>query len=95
VFRSGASRSSSPAIPTKAKRVAAYRQAIDIKPGYAKAHLNLGNALKDQGSLDEAVAAYCQAIRIKPDLAEAHTIAQSPCGRIMPSRTLIEHYAGS
>jgi Flp pilus assembly protein TadD len=33
----------------------------------AEAHSNLGNALKDQGKLDEAVAAYRQAISIKPD----------------------------
>ena len=34
---------------------------------------NLGNALKDQGKLDEAIAAYRQAIGIKPDYAEAHS----------------------
>ena len=42
--------------------VAAYRQAIRIKPDYAEAHSNLGNALKERGNLDEAVAAYRQAI---------------------------------
>ena len=34
---------------------------------------HLGNALRDQGKLDEAVAAYRQAIRFKPDYAEAHS----------------------
>jgi predicted O-linked N-acetylglucosamine transferase (SPINDLY family) len=53
--------------------VAAYRQAIVIKPDYAEAHSNLGNALKDQGKLDEAIAAYHRAIAIKPDYAEVHS----------------------
>ncbi len=36
------------------------------------AHHNLGNALNDQGKLDEAIAEYREAIRLKPDDAEAH-----------------------
>jgi tetratricopeptide (TPR) repeat protein len=35
-------------------------------------HFNLGNALKDEGKLDEAVAAYRQAIRIRPDYIRAY-----------------------
>ena len=31
-----------------------------------------GNALKDQGKLEEAIASYQQALRLKPDFAEAH-----------------------
>src|SRR6516164_8071911 len=53
--------------------VAAYRQAIGIRPDLAEAYSNLGNALFAQGKLDEAVAAYRRAIGIKPDLAEAHS----------------------
>jgi predicted O-linked N-acetylglucosamine transferase (SPINDLY family) len=52
--------------------VAAYRQAIRIKPNLAEAHCSLGITLKNQGKLDEAVTAYRQAIRINPYLAEAH-----------------------
>jgi cytochrome c-type biogenesis protein CcmH/NrfG len=52
--------------------IAAYRQAIRIKPDYAEAHCNLGVTLCDQGKLDEAIATYRQAIQIKPDYAEAH-----------------------
>ena len=32
----------------------------------------MGNALKDQGKLDDAIEAYKQALAIKPDYAEAH-----------------------
>ena len=53
--------------------VAAYRQAISVKPDFAEAHSNLGNALSEQSRFDEAVAAYRQAISIKPDYAEAHS----------------------
>jgi Flp pilus assembly protein TadD len=52
--------------------VAAYRQAIDLDPGNAKAHYNLGNALKARGNGDEAIAAYRQAIELDPRNARAH-----------------------
>ena len=52
--------------------VACYRRALELKPDYAEAHDNLGNALKDQGKLDEAVACYRRALELKPDYAEAH-----------------------
>ena len=53
--------------------VACYRRALELKPDYAEAHNNLGNALKDQGKLDEAVACYRRALELKPDYAEATT----------------------
>ncbi len=46
-------------------------RALELKPD-AEAHNNLGNALTDQGKLDEAVAAYRKALELKPDYAEAH-----------------------
>ncbi len=51
--------------------IAAYRQAIRIKPDYADAYSNLGAALLEQGKLDDAIAAFRQAIRIKPDYVQA------------------------
>jgi len=44
-----------------------------LKPGFAEAHSNLGNTLKELGRLDEALASYNQAIALKPDYAEAHS----------------------
>ena len=52
--------------------VACYRRALELKPDYAEAHNNLGNALQDQGKLDEAVACYRRALELKPDYAEAY-----------------------
>ena len=52
--------------------VKCYEKTLAIKPDYAEAHNNLGNALKDLGQLDEAVKHYEQTLDIKPDYAEAH-----------------------
>ena len=52
--------------------VASYQQAVRVKPDYAVAHNNLGNALREQGRLAEAVASLEQALRLRPDYAEAH-----------------------
>jgi serine/threonine protein kinase/Tfp pilus assembly protein PilF len=41
-------------------------------PKLAIAHYNLGNALRDQGRLDEAVDEYRAAFRLRKDYAEAH-----------------------
>ena len=52
--------------------IAHYRKALEIKPDYAEAHNNLGNALASRGQVDEAIAHYQKALEIKPDYAEAH-----------------------
>ncbi len=60
------------------------RRAIDLKPGEPVFHGNLGNALRDQGRLDEAVACYRRALELKPDYAQAHNnlgVALSDLGR--------------
>ena len=52
--------------------VACYRQLLLLKPDFAPAHNNLGNALCEQGKLEEAEASYRQALALQPDLASAH-----------------------
>ena len=49
------------------------KKTIAIKPTFAEAHYNLGNALRKQGKLDKAVTSYQKAIAIKPNYAEAHS----------------------
>ena len=44
-----------------------YKQAIKIKPDYAEAYSNMGNALKEKGELDAAIDSYKKALKIKPD----------------------------
>ena len=51
----------------------AYNKALAIKPDYAEAYYNMGNALKEQGKLEEAIEAYNKALAIKPDYAEPTT----------------------
>jgi tetratricopeptide (TPR) repeat protein len=52
--------------------VACYRRALSLRPDFAEAHNNLGNALKAQNQLDEAVAAFSEAIRCRAAYVESH-----------------------
>ena len=56
-----------------ADAIAAYRQAIVLKPDYAEAFSNCGNALQTQDKIDEAIAAHRRAIHLKPNYAVAHS----------------------
>lgn len=53
--------------------VACLRKALEIEPGLAMAHLNLGNALKAKGDLDGAIVEYRTAVRLRSDNAGAHS----------------------
>src|SRR5207249_4432523 len=50
----------------------AFRRATEIAPGFAKAHYNLGNALRATGKLDQAVAEYQRAVELDAGYALAH-----------------------
>lgn len=52
--------------------LAMWGDTVAKRPENARAHVNLGLALKGQGNLAEAMAQYNEALRIKPDYAEAH-----------------------
>jgi tetratricopeptide (TPR) repeat protein len=52
--------------------VAAYKNALAIKPDYSDAYNNMGITLQEQGKLEEALKAYKKAIVIKPNYAEAY-----------------------
>jgi tetratricopeptide (TPR) repeat protein len=47
-------------------------RAIEVNPGVAKYHSNLGNALRDCGRPEEAVAAYRRALEIEPEFVDAY-----------------------
>jgi len=52
--------------------IAQYQAALAIKPDYARARTDLGNALSKIGRLQEAVAQYQAALRLEPDAAIPH-----------------------
>jgi len=49
-----------------------YKKALSIKPDYAKAHYNLGNALQELGKLHDSVKSYKNSIVLEPENAQAH-----------------------
>ena len=52
--------------------IAAFQEAVRLKPDSPLAHLCLGNALRGQGKLGQAEAEYREAIRLKPDGVDAY-----------------------
>ena len=53
----------------------AYRRALDTKPDYAQAALNLGIVLQEAGDLDRAMGAYAEAYRLRPQTFGAIAMA--------------------
>jgi len=48
------------------------RKAIELNPGFAPAHLNLGMTLGDDGENEEAIQVLRTAVRLKKDWVQAH-----------------------
>ena len=52
--------------------IESYKKALEIKPDYAEAYYNMGNALKDKDDPEAAIDSYKQALKIKPNYAKAY-----------------------
>ena len=52
--------------------LAVLRKTVELAPGDAQAHGNLGNALQAAGKFDAAMDSYLRALEIDPAFAEAH-----------------------
>ena len=50
----------------------AYREALELAPGYVEAMVSLGIVLKARGDADGAIAVYDRAIALAPEFAAAH-----------------------
>jgi len=59
----------------------AYRKALEIRPDFPEAHVNLGSNLQQSGDLQSAMDSYRQALRLRPDsfgrIAQALTSAKT------------------
>ncbi|MDD5198498.1 MAG: tetratricopeptide repeat protein, partial [Terrimicrobiaceae bacterium] len=51
--------------------IASYKKALALKPDYAEAHYNAGNAFSRKGLADEAIAHYRRALELQSDYPEA------------------------
>jgi Flp pilus assembly protein TadD len=49
-----------------------WKKALELGPGDASVHMNLGVALAGSGRLDEAIAQYRKALELSPDNPESH-----------------------
>jgi tetratricopeptide (TPR) repeat protein len=75
----------------------AYRWAIELKPDYAEAVLNLGVALQETGDLDGAMRAYAQAYRLRPQTfgTIAMALTSAPHGRLWLDEASLRRALGS
>jgi len=62
------------------EQVRCYAEAIRLKPDYADAYYNRGNARGDKGDHNGALKDYAEAIRLKPDLCRG-LLQPGPCAR--------------
>jgi tetratricopeptide (TPR) repeat protein len=62
----------------------AYRKALELKPDFAEAALNLGVVLQEAGDLDIAMRAYAEAYRLRPQMfgTIAMALTSAPHGRL-------------
>ena len=51
--------------------MAAFRKAVEMRPGFAEAWNELGYAHRNQGRYDESIRAYDEALRLRPRYPEA------------------------
>jgi Flp pilus assembly protein TadD len=49
-----------------------YRLALEARPDFAEAKLNLGHALESLGKKEEARTCWVQALEVKPELARGY-----------------------
>jgi tetratricopeptide (TPR) repeat protein len=73
------------------KAASAYRKAIELKPDYAEAALNLGTVLQEAGDIDGAMRAYATAYRLRPQSfgTIAMALTSAPHGRLWLNETAL------
>ena len=61
------------------RAIADFNRAIELKPDYAEAYNNRGNAYSDKGDFDHAIADFSKAIELKPDFPIAYNNRSVVC----------------
>jgi protein O-GlcNAc transferase len=61
--------------------IAAFRNALEQRPGWAEPLINIGNMLRNHRRSDEGIAAYLEAIALEPGNVDAHHLVASALGR--------------
>ena len=74
----------------------AYCKALQIKPDYVEAALNLGVALQEAGDIDDAMRAYAQAYHLRPATfgTIAMALTSAPHGRLWLSEAALRRSLG-
>ena len=82
-----------------AEAIAHYERALKTAPSHTEAHVNLGNALVQQGRFDEAMAHYRTALAIQPhneeiygNIGNAHCAQAGALNSQGRTRESIAHY---
>jgi tetratricopeptide (TPR) repeat protein len=80
-------------VPGRAKEAMRhFARAVEISPGYAQGHFNLGQALEKEGRTAEAVRHYRLALNADPLLADAHNNLGAALGRGGATADAERHY---
>ncbi|PWU10973.1 MAG: hypothetical protein C5B50_24160 [Verrucomicrobia bacterium] len=74
------------------KAIGHYRTALQLKPDFADAHINLAEALTRKGLSDEVVKEYQAALAVKPDAFEAHQVLASLLFKRQQPREAVAHF---
>jgi tetratricopeptide (TPR) repeat protein len=76
-----------------AAAVAAFREAIALRPAFPEAWNELGYAFRNQGRYSESLGAYNEALRLRPDFPEALEYlgeAYAKMGRLDDARRVLQ-----
>jgi tetratricopeptide (TPR) repeat protein len=68
------------------------RRAVELRPRFGGAHLNLGNAWKALRQFEEAQASYRAAIAVQPDFAHAHFNLANTLVTLEKHEEAIDHF---
>ena len=76
------------ALGERAEATAYWKRAIDLHPNFAQAHMNLGNALREDGRIEEALPHLRQALQLAPSPFAHNNLGLALAGRGDPQAVM-------